>query len=190
MPAFRPAARQAFPFTIVGACASLCAALAACVALLAGCGSNPASIDAKVVRVVDGDTIVVETSDGRERVRYIGVDTPESVKPNTPVQCWAKKASALNHRLVAGQTITLKFDRERRDRYGRLLAYPIRPDGLDVGAELVRQGAARTLSISPNTSHAGMLSELQAEAQRKGIGMWSECSGGYGRKPSLLRSTG
>ena len=163
---------------------------AACLLLVAGCGSQPAAIDARVVRVVDGDTIVVKTDDGTERVRYIGVDTPESVKPNTPVQCWAKKASALNKRLVAGQTITLKFDSERRDRYGRLLAYPIRKDGLDVGAELIRRGAARTLTIEPNTAHAEMLKTLQSQARQAGLGLWAQCVDGYQQQPSLLRSTG
>ena len=80
----------------------------------------------KVVRVVDGDTIHVRVGDTREKVRYIGVDTPESLKPGTPVQCFAKRASAFNHRLVAGERVRLVLDAEPRDRYGRLLAYVYR----------------------------------------------------------------
>ena len=77
---------------------------------------------------------------GPRRVRYIGVDTPESVKPGTPVQCFAKAASHFNERLVDGQRVRLRFDAERRDRYGRLLAYVYRArDGLFVNAELVRR---------------------------------------------------
>src|SRR6476660_2136883 len=71
---------------------------------------------ARVQRVVDGDTIVLA---GGERVRYIGVDTPESVKPGTPVQCFAEKASAFNDRLVEGERVQLRYDAERQDRYGR-----------------------------------------------------------------------
>ena len=80
---------------------------------------------ARVVRVVDGDTIKVrlDGSGGTERVRYIGIDTPESVKPGTPVQCFAKAASHANERLVAGRSVRLEGDVEPRDRYGRLLAY-------------------------------------------------------------------
>src|ERR671931_710442 len=76
----------------------------------------------QVVRVVDGDTIRVRLGDRTERVRYIGIDTPESVKPGTPVQCYAKAASVETDRLLDGRQVRLRFDAERRDRYGRLLA--------------------------------------------------------------------
>src|SRR3954452_8889733 len=102
-----------------------------------GGGGAGGSEVARVQRVVDGDTVVLA---GGERVRYIGVDTPESVKPGTPVQCYAKAAGAANERLVAGRRVRLRFDAERRDRYGRLLAYVYRAsDGLFVNAELVRR---------------------------------------------------
>lgn len=163
----------------------------AMVALIAaGCGSEPSTIRATVKRVVDGDTIVVATSTGTERVRYIGIDTPESVKPNVPVQCWAKRASAINHSLVDGQTLTLRFDREHRDRYGRLLAYPIRSDGLDVGAELVRRGAARTLEFPPNTAHAVQLRAIEQRARTQRRGLWRDCPEGQSQAGTLLRSTG
>ena len=84
------------------------------------------------------------------RVRYIGVDTPETVKPGTPVQCFGKAASAYNHRLVDGQRVRLRFDAEQRDRYGRLLAYVYRArDGLFVNAALCRAGTRPTLTIPP-----------------------------------------
>ena len=88
-------------------------------------GSTPAghAVSAQVVRVIDGDTIEVSIGGQDEDVRYIGVDTPETVKPDTPVQCYGPQASAENHRLVDGRTVRLVFDRERRDVYGRLLAY-------------------------------------------------------------------
>src|SRR4051795_12968358 len=120
----------------------------------------------RVVRVVDGDTIRVRVGGTEERVRYIGVDTPETVKPGTPVQCFGKAASAFNARLVRARTVRLEFDAERRDRYGRLLAYVYRePDGLFVNAELVRRGYAQPLTIAPNVEHAGAFRRLARSAR-------------------------
>jgi micrococcal nuclease len=126
---------------------------------------------ARVERVVDGDTIVLA---GGERVRYIGVDTPESVKPNTPVQCFAKRASHANEELVDGKRVTLRYDVERRDRYGRLLAY-VYVGTREVNADLVRRGFARPLTIPPNVAHADEYSRLAAAARRAGRGLWSAC---------------
>jgi micrococcal nuclease len=131
---------------------------------------------AQVVRVVDGDTIRVRVDGHTERVRYIGVDTPESVKPGTPVQCFAKRASAANAALVAGRSVRLVGDVEQRDRYGRLLAYVYRePDGAFVNAELVRDGFARTMTIAPNVAHARELADLARQARRAGRGLWAAC---------------
>jgi micrococcal nuclease len=128
---------------------------------------------AVVERVVDGDTIVLR---GGERVRYIGMDTPESVKPGTPVQCYAKAASRENERLVAGQRVRLRFDAERRDRYGRTLAYVYRArDGVFVNAELVRRGYARVLTIPPDVRHAGLFHQLAARARGARRGLWGAC---------------
>lgn len=134
---------------------------------------------AQVVRVVDGDTIRVRLGDRTERVRYIGVDTPESVKPGTPVQCYAKRAAAANAALVAGRSVRLVGDVEQRDRYGRLLAYVYRePDGAFVNAMLVRDGYARTLTIAPNVAHAHQLAQLAQTARRSGRGLWRACGMG------------
>jgi len=131
---------------------------------------------ARVTRVVDGDTIHVRLAGRDETVRYIGMDTPESVKPNTPVQCFAKKASAANTAMVAGRDVRLTYDAERRDRYGRLLAYVYRArDGVLINAELVRDGYAQTLTIRPNVRFAQRLAGLQNEAQKAGRGLWSAC---------------
>ena len=133
---------------------------------------------ARLERVIDGDTIVAQVGGREERVRYIGVDTPETVKPNTPVQCFGPQAHDLNARLLgaAGAPLTLRFDRELRDRYGRLLAYVYRTrDGLFVNARLVGAGVARTLPIAPNTAHAAQLSDLQHAARVDGRGLWSAC---------------
>ena len=131
---------------------------------------------AVVTRVVDGDTIRVELDGSSERVRYIGIDTPESVKPNAPVECFSKRAAAENRRLVEGRRVTLRFDAERRDRYGRLLAYVYRSeDELFVNAELVRRGYASTLTIPPNVAHAEEFRRLAADARRAGRGLWGSC---------------
>ena len=131
---------------------------------------------ARVVRVVDGDTVVVRTGGHEERVRYIGMDTPESVKPGTPVQCFAKAASAANKRLIEGREVRLVRDAEARDRYGRTLAYVYRSsDGLFVNAELVRRGYAKPLTIPPNVAHAVELRRLATAARRAGRGLWSRC---------------
>jgi micrococcal nuclease len=111
-----------------------------------------------------------------ERVRYIGMDTPETVKPRAPVECFGKKASAENKRLVAGRDVRLVADAEARDRYGRLLAYVYRAsDGLFVNAELVRRGYATPLSIAPNVRYAARFRELARDARGAGRGLWSAC---------------
>jgi micrococcal nuclease len=136
------------------------------------------SASARLERVIDGDTIVADVGGREERVRFIGIDTPETVKPNTPVQCFGPQAHDLNARLLgaAGTPLTLRFDRELRDRYGRLLAYVFRAqDDLFVNARLIDAGAARTLEIAPNTTHAAQLSDLQHTARAAGRGLWGAC---------------
>ena len=146
-----------------------------------GGGRSPAAepegrtADAQVTRVIDGDTIEVEISGGEDEVRYIGIDTPETVKPGTPVQCFGPQSSSENHRLVDGRRVRLVFDRERRDIYGRLLAYVYTDRGF-VNAQLVRGGYARTLTIPPNTAHAGLFHRLAQDAGRSGRGLWRVCS--------------
>jgi micrococcal nuclease len=133
------------------------------------------STRAEVVRVIDGDTIVVSIDGRDDDVRYIGIDTPETVKPGTPVQCFGPAAHRFNERLVDGRRVRLVFDRERRDVYGRLLAY-VYTGGRLVNAELVRRGYARTLTIAPNDSHAGLFHRLADAAGRAGKGLWGACA--------------
>jgi micrococcal nuclease len=164
------------------------AAVLVVLAVSKGCGSGGDSaepsgpVDAHVTHVVDGDTIDVRMPDGEEEsVRYIGIDTPETVKPDTPVQCGGPEAHAVNERLVGGRTVTLRFDAERRDVYGRLLAYVYLPragsggHALFVNAELVRRGLARTLTIPPNDSFAQLFARLAARAGAAGRGLWGSC---------------
>jgi len=135
---------------------------------------EPGSAHAYVTRVVDGDTIEVQLGGKIEDVRYIGVDTPETVKPGEPVQCFGPQASRFNHRLVEGRRVKLVFDVERRDVYGRLLAYVYLGDRF-VSAELVRRGLARTLTIPPDDRFAGYLKRLEIAAARAGRGLWGAC---------------
>lgn len=134
----------------------------------------PGSAHAQVTRVVDGDTIEVRLDGEIEDVRYIGVDTPETVKPGEPVQCFGPQASRFNHRLVEGRQVRLVFDVERRDVYGRLLAYVYLGKRF-LSAELVRRGLARTLTIPPDDRFAGRLERLEIAAARAGRGLWGAC---------------
>ena len=134
---------------------------------------------ARVTHVVDGDTIDVSIDSDDDTVRYIGIDTPETVKPGTPVQCGGPRAHEVNERLVGGRTVTLRFDAERRDVYGRLLAYVYLPRPgsrpLFVNAKLVRLGLARTLTIPPNDSFAPLFARLANSAGVLGRGLWGSC---------------
>jgi micrococcal nuclease len=135
---------------------------------------GPRTLRALVTRVIDGDTVEVSFDGRREEVRYIGVDTPETVKPDTPVECFGPRASACTRRLVAARQVRLVFDRERRDVYGRLLAY-VYVEARLVSAALVRRGLARTLTIPPNDRFAPMLARLEQQAAIAGRGLWTGC---------------
>ena len=137
-----------------------------------GQGDERTSVE--VLRVVDGDTIEVLFDGSEEDVRYIGIDTPESVAPNQPVECFGHEASDFNAELVEGEKVELVFDAELRDRYGRLLAYVYIGD-LFVNAKLVARGYARTLEIEPNTSMAPRLERLEQSAGSAGRGLWGSC---------------
>jgi micrococcal nuclease len=134
----------------------------------------PAAAHVTVLRAVDGDTIEVRLGGRREDVRYIGVDTPETVEPGTPVQCFGHRAAAFNERLVEHRRLRLVFGAERRDVYGRLLAYAYAGPRF-VNAELVQRGYARTLAIAPNTLHSALFDRLQGAAARAGRGLWGAC---------------
>jgi micrococcal nuclease len=134
----------------------------------------PRTATVHVTRVVDGDTVEVSLGGRTEDVRYIGVDTPETVKPGAPVDCFGPQASSFNHRLVEGRRVRLVFGEERRDVYGRLLAYVYLGERF-VNAELVRRGLARTLAIAPNDRYAERFKRLEIAASRGGRGLWGAC---------------
>jgi micrococcal nuclease len=120
-------------------------------------------------RVVDGDTIVIE---GGERVRYIGIDTPE-MDGREP---GAEAATEANRELVEGRTVRLVLDVEHRDQYGRLLAY-VYADDVFVNAELVRRGLAQIVTYPPNVRHEAQFRSLQREARQAGRGLWAHRPG-------------
>jgi micrococcal nuclease len=127
------------------------------------------------VAVSDGDTIRVRLDSGRvERVRYIGVDTPETAKPDAPAECYADRAREFNERLVSDRAVRLELDVEERDRYGRLLAY-VYAGRTNVGAELLREGYAEVLTVPPNGRFAARFRRLAREARRGGRGLWGAC---------------
>lgn len=123
----------------------------------------------RVRRVVDGDTFV--TARG-ERVRLLGVNTPESVDPRRPVQRYGKEAAAFSRRLLGGRSVLLAPGRTPRDRYGRTLAWVWLEDGRFVNAELVRLGYAQVYTFPDNPDHARLLVLCQREAREAGRGLW------------------
>ena len=149
--------------------------------LAAGCGAGASSGgqpgDAQVVRVIDGDTIVVRVQGREESIRLLGIDTPESVDPRSPVECFGREASRQTAALLPpGTDVRLVRDVEARDRYSRLLAYVYRADdGAFVNLQLVRDGFAAVLTYPPNVAHAGDFTAAAARARAEGLGQWSAC---------------
>jgi micrococcal nuclease len=137
-------------------------------------GGVPEAGVAEVLRAIDGDTLEVEVGGGREDLRMIGVDTPETVKPGTPVQCFGPRASAFAHRHLDGQRVRYRLGVETRDVYGRHLAY-VSLEGRSVEAMLLRRGLARTLTIPPNDRLAPVFHRIELRAARSGRGLWSAC---------------
>lgn len=155
-------------------------------ALLAACdqgGTNaaPGSMqqNAELRTVVDGDTITVFIDGRTERVRLIGIDTPETKKPDTPVECFGPEASAFTTKLLPeGTPLHLDRDVEARDKYGRLLAYVYRvKDGMFVNLEIIAKGYARLLTIPPNVTHVDRFVAAARNAERQNLGLWGGCTG-------------
>ena len=149
------------------------AALAAAALLWSGCSNAPTCGPATetVTDVVDGDTIAL--SDG-EKVRYLMVDTTEITKGHN--DCYGQEGADFNRQLVMGKQITLRYDKECKDRYGRLLAY-VSVDGVEVNTLEVERGFACVLHISPNgDDRLQEFLDLQATAKAEGRGVWGSCN--------------
>ena len=134
---------------------------------------------ATVVRNVDGDTVVVEIDGREEPVRFIGIDTPESVAQDRPVECFGPEAKARTAELLpVGTVVRLERDVEARDRYDRLLAYVFREsDGVLVNLLLVEEGYAESSAYPPNTARQGELDRAETAARAAGRGLWPACGG-------------
>ena len=135
--------------------------------------------NASVDYVVDGDTVDMIIDGVNERVRLIGIDTPETKKENTPIQCFGPEATAFTQSLLPeGTPVYLERDVEARDIYGRLLAYAYRVDtGTFVNLELVRQGYAHTLTSPPNVAHTAEFVDAARAAEAANVGLWAQCNG-------------
>ena len=156
--------------------------VAAVVTVGAGCGAWPEARAgppgrATVTQVVDGDTIELRIGNRSETARLLGIDTPETVKPGAPVDCFGPEASARTEDLLpVGTEVRVTRDEEVRDRYGRLLLYVVRArDGLFVNRSLVEDGYARTLAIAPNDAHRAELAAAESAAREAGAGLWGAC---------------
>ncbi|MBI4433726.1 thermonuclease family protein [Candidatus Uhrbacteria bacterium] len=127
-----------------------------------------------VVRAIDGDTMELE---GGTMVRYLGIDTPETVDPRKLVECFGPEASRANHALVDGKRVRLVADVEDRDKYGRLLRYVYLTDGTFVNLQLARDGFAAAYTYPPNVAHAEEFHAAARAAREQRRGLWATCTG-------------
>ncbi|MDR1778901.1 MAG: thermonuclease family protein [Clostridiales Family XIII bacterium] len=127
---------------------------------------------AEVTKVADGDTFTIDTGD---KVRLIGVDTPESVSPtaekNVP---FGKEASDYTKSQLLGKTVYLEFDVQEKDRYGRLLCYVYLADGTFYNLHLVEEGYARVMTVPPNVAHEEDFVAAEDKAKKAGLGVWED----------------
>lgn len=126
-----------------------------------------------VSRVIDGDTVELLTPRGKAKVRLIGVDTPETVHPQKPVEYFGREASAFTKAFVLGDTVYVEYDQEPTDRYGRVLAYLYRSDGAMLNLEIVRQGYGHAYTRYP-FRYMELFRKAEREAREEGRGMWGE----------------
>ena len=154
--------------------------------MLAGCQNHPARLITPsgptenngaplnpntflVTRVIDGDTIEIQTPNGPQKVRYIGIDSPE-----LPNECYSRKAKTRNRHLVENRYVRLEEDVEKTDKYGRWLRY-VWVDGKMVNKQLLEEGYARLMIIPPNTKYETRLRNAEKEARLANRGLWSDC---------------
>jgi micrococcal nuclease len=156
-------------------------ALALLIALLFAatptCGEAAPALEGVVVRIVDGDTIHVRLADRVEKVRYIGVNTPELHHPTRGEEPGGREARDVNRGLVEGRRVRLEVDVQARDRHGRLLAYVWVGDVM-VNAELVRLGFAQVMTVPPNVRHQALFVKLQRDARAARRGLWAQPTAG------------
>jgi micrococcal nuclease len=140
--------------------------------------SGPVEANATVEFVIDGDTIDAIIDGREERVRLIGIDTPETKKPDTPIECFGPEATTFVEGLLpVGTPIRIERDTVGRDDFGRILGYVYRAsDAIFVNYEVLRQGYGQPLSIRPNTTHEELFVDAARAAESDDVGLWSSCS--------------
>ncbi|MCY9399762.1 thermonuclease family protein [Bacillus haynesii] len=132
-------------------------------------------ISAEVVNVVDGDTIDVRLKSGKqERVRFILVDTPETVHPKKGEEPFGREASDFTKKTLSGQKVDLKLGVQERDKYGRLLAYVYLKDGTMINELLLQKGLARVAVFPPNTEFVDQFRDIEVQAKKEYKGIWSQ----------------
>jgi micrococcal nuclease len=171
----RPAAPPALLLAAVGAAAVAAAVTFPLSPRRSGTPGAPGT--ATVVEVIDGDTLVIELAGGDEHVRLIGIDTPETVAPDRPDECFGEEASDhLADLAPPGTALRLERDVEARDQYDRLLAYAYRDrDGLFLNLAQVAAGFAEPLAYPPNTAHRADFERAARKARVAGAGLWTAC---------------
>lgn len=128
-----------------------------------------------VTRVVDGDTIIVDTNGAQEKIRLIGVDTPETVDPRKPVQCFGKEASLFTKNLLEGREVRLESDSSQgdRDKYGRLLRYVFLEGGTFINREIIAQGYGHEYTYRTPYQYQADFKTAERRAQETHRGLWS-----------------
>jgi micrococcal nuclease len=148
--------------------------------MLSSCSKDSASTSpnsATVKHVVDGDTIDISIGGNTERVRLIGINTPETKHPTKGVECFGPEASAFTEELLpAGTKLRVERDIEARDKYGRLLLYVyIANSNVFVNLDLVLKGYARPMVFEPNTAHKTDFAQAATQAELRNVGLWQAC---------------
>lgn len=160
-------------------------ATAALIVALGGClfetdsrGAMPAGT-ARVVHIIDGDTVVLDIGGRQETTRLLGIDTPETNHPTRPVECFGAEATTRLHELVpAGSVVRVERDVEARDHYDRLLLYLYLPtDDRLVNLVMVQEGYAVALHVAPNAAHRQTIARAESQARSAGVGLWGTCGG-------------
>lgn len=142
------------------------------------------TVTSKVIKVVDGDTVTVETNGVRETIRIIGINTPETVDPRKPVECFGQEASARAHELLDNQTVTLEAESTQgeRDKYDRLLRYVFLSNGSDFGKQMISEGYAYEYTYSTPYKYQQDYKTSQSDAESAKRGLWADgaCSDATG----------
>ena len=154
--------------------------VAVALSLLVSCSSGATTeneVLITVLKVIDGDTVDIDIKGNTERVRLIGVNTPETKHPTKPIECFGPEASAyLTQLLPKGTHVRIERDIEARDRYGRMLLYLYREsDNLFINLDLVSHGYGTPMSIEPNTFHRTDFVHAAALAEVANVGLWKAC---------------